>query len=113
MPGSERETRPPPEDMEKKKMAPGGSSAPPLEVTDLAAKRVFVRAVVADAKAYTDTTVEETMEEYRRVGKLHRYNPDNEWMKRVARIARKHPPPEGFVPEVQDFLRLLEEDEAS
>ncbi|KAF8714355.1 hypothetical protein HU200_027821 [Digitaria exilis] len=78
-----------------------------------AAKREFIRAAIADAKAFTDTTVEEIMEEYRRAGKLRRFNPDTEWMKRFARVARKHPPPEGLVPEMADYIKLLEEDEAN
>ncbi|OEL25513.1 hypothetical protein BAE44_0013463 [Dichanthelium oligosanthes] len=96
------------------------NSAPPPKRTDLtpreqwgAAKREFVRAAIADAEAYTEMTVDEVEKEYRRAGKLHRYDPDTEWMKHFARVARKHPPPEGLVPEMDDYLKLLEEDEAN
>ncbi|GJN06384.1 hypothetical protein PR202_ga24110 [Eleusine coracana subsp. coracana] len=66
---------------------------------------------ISDAEAYIAMTEEEVEDEYRRAGKLHRYNPDNEWQKRLARVARKHPPPEGLIPEIGDYLKLLEEDE--
>lgn len=56
-------------------------------------------------------TEEEVEDEYRRAGKLHRYNPDNEWQKRLARVARKYPPPEGLIPEIGDYFKLLEDDE--
>uniref|UniRef100_K3XSP6 Uncharacterized protein n=1 Tax=Setaria italica TaxID=4555 RepID=K3XSP6_SETIT len=50
------------------------------------------------------------MEEYHRAGRLHRYDPDTEWIKRLARVAKKHPPSEGLVPRMEEFLQLLEED---
>ncbi|KAL6627227.1 hypothetical protein ACP70R_030953 [Stipagrostis hirtigluma subsp. patula] len=96
----------------------GKKAPPPLERADLtpeerreAAKREFIRAAIADAEEYMEMTEEEVVEEYRRAGKLHRYDPDNEWQKRFARVARKHPPPDGLVPEMDEYLKLLDEDE--
>ncbi|KAL6634584.1 hypothetical protein ACP70R_027255 [Stipagrostis hirtigluma subsp. patula] len=81
------------------------SSAPPEKMAaDLtprerraAAVRLFMRVAIADAEAYVAMAEDEVEEEYRRAGKLHRYDPDKEWQKRLARVARKYPPPEGLI----------------
>jgi len=72
---------------------------------------LFMWQAIDDAEAYGAMTEEEVQDEYRRAGKLHRYNQDNEWQKRLARVARKWPPPDGLIPEIGDYLKLLEEDE--
>jgi hypothetical protein len=77
----------------------------------VAAVRLFMHYAISDAEAYAEMSEDEVEDEYRRAGKLHRYNQDNEWQKRLARVARKHPPPEGLIPEIGDYLKLLEDDE--
>lgn len=72
---------------------------------------MFVWLAMADVDAYIAMTEDEVEEEYRRAGKLHRYNPDNEWKKRLARLARKWPPPDGFIPEIDEYLKLLDDDD--
>ncbi|KAK3163364.1 hypothetical protein QOZ80_1AG0002700 [Eleusine coracana subsp. coracana] len=95
------------------------SPVPPLERADLTleerqrevAKWEFFWAAIADVKAYDKMTVQEVEDEYRHAGKLHRYDPDNEWKKRMTRVARKHPLPEGLIPGMDEYLKLLKDDE--
>ncbi|CAL4952232.1 unnamed protein product [Urochloa decumbens] len=61
--------------------------------------------------AYVDMTEEEVEDEYRRAGKLHRYDPDTELEKRIARLARRWPPPDGFMPKIDEYLKILDDDE--
>lgn len=61
-----------------------------------------------------EMTEEDVVEEYRRVGKLHRYDPDKEWQKCYAHAARAHPPPLCAIPRlphIQQYLKYLEEDD--
>jgi len=71
----------------------------------------FIKAAHEDAVRYIDMTEEEVEEEYRRAGKLHVYDPDTEWQKRYARVGRMYPPPKFLAPELEEFTKLLEEDE--
>lgn len=71
----------------------------------------FLMAALEAAKQYNAMEEEEVEEEYRRVGRLHTYDPDTEWKKRVARVARVHPPPKHMAKNMDDFMRILEEDE--
>ena len=71
----------------------------------------FIKAAHEDALRYIDMTEEEVEEEYRRAGKLHVYDPDTEWQKRYARVGRMYPPPKFLAPELDEFTKLLEEDE--
>uniref|UniRef100_A0A0E0JFD1 Uncharacterized protein n=1 Tax=Oryza punctata TaxID=4537 RepID=A0A0E0JFD1_ORYPU len=57
------------------------------------ATKTFLRALIADVHQYIDMTEEDVVEEYRRAGKLHTYDPYTEWQKRYARVARAHPRP--------------------
>lgn len=78
------------------------------------AAKAFLRALIADAHQYMEMTEEEVVEEYRRAGKLHRYDPDTEWQKRYARVARAHPPPPcvmALIPKLEQYLKLLDEDD--
>jgi hypothetical protein len=59
-----------------------------------------------------DMTEEDIQEEYRRAGKLHRYDPDKEWQKRYARIARLYRPTKNIAPHLDEYLKYLQEDEA-
>jgi hypothetical protein len=71
----------------------------------------FIKAAHEEALRYIAMTEEEVEEEYRRAGKLHVYDPDTEWQKRCARIGRMYPPPKFLAPELDEFTKLLEEDE--
>lgn len=78
-----------------------------------AAAMKFFEAAYQEAKQYNAMTEEEVEDEYRRAGKLHTYDPDNEWKKRCARAAIKYPPPKSVAPpDLDDFYKCLEEDEA-
>jgi hypothetical protein len=72
----------------------------------------FVDALHEDALRFMDMTEEDIQEEYRRAGKLHRYDPDKEWQKRYARIARLYRPPKNIAPHLDEYLKYLQEDEA-
>uniref|UniRef100_A0A0E0JFD2 Uncharacterized protein n=1 Tax=Oryza punctata TaxID=4537 RepID=A0A0E0JFD2_ORYPU len=52
------------------------------------ATKTFLRALIADVHQYIDMTEEDVVEEYRRAGKLHTYDPYTEWQKRYARHLR-------------------------
>ncbi|RLM91275.1 hypothetical protein C2845_PM08G04860 [Panicum miliaceum] len=56
-------------------------------------------------------TEEDAEDEYRRAGKLHRYDPEMELKKRYARVAKRHPPPDGFVPKMDEYLKLIEDED--
>jgi hypothetical protein len=71
----------------------------------------FIKAAHEDALLYADTPEEVVEEEYRRAGNLHKYDPDTEWQKRYARVARKYPPPDFIAPDLDEFMKILEEDE--
>lgn len=71
----------------------------------------FLRAVYKDALRYIAMTEEEVEEEYRLAGKLHKYDPDMEWMKRYARVARMYPPPSFVAQKLSEYMMYLEEDE--
>ncbi|KAK3159766.1 hypothetical protein QOZ80_1BG0050830 [Eleusine coracana subsp. coracana] len=77
-----------------------------------AAARKFAAALYEDAKQYAAMSEDEVEDEYRRAGKLHVYDPENEWKKRYTRVARKYPPPKFAAPRLDEFLQYLEEDEA-
>lgn len=91
--------------------------APEVEKWTAAEKEAtlaFFRAANAEAAKYMEMTEEDVVEEYRRAGKLHRYDPDKEWQKRYARAARAHPPPPCAIsrlPHIQQYLKYLEEDD--
>ncbi|CAO2186108.1 unnamed protein product [Urochloa humidicola] len=72
---------------------------------------LFTWQAVAVVLAYDDMTEEDVEDEYRRAGKLHKYDPDTELEKRIARLARRWPPPVGFMPEIDEYLKLLDDDE--
>ncbi|CAL4958905.1 unnamed protein product [Urochloa decumbens] len=71
----------------------------------------FIRAALEVLKQYNAMEEEEVEEEYRRAGNLHKYDPDTEWQKRYARVARMYPPPDFIVPRLDEFTKILEEDE--
>lgn len=72
----------------------------------------YIRAGIEAAKQYNAMEEEDVEEEYRRAGRLHAYDPDTEWMKRLARVARIHRPPKHVAGgDIDDFIRILEEDE--
>jgi hypothetical protein len=59
-------------------------------------------------------TEEDIREEYRRAGKLDRYDdPANDELgKRIARVIKKYPPPPGVFGDDPDrYLKLLEDDD--
>ncbi|CAO2205188.1 unnamed protein product [Urochloa humidicola] len=77
-----------------------------------AAATRFIMAALEALKQYNTMEEEEIEEEYRRAGNLHKYDPDTEWQKRVARVARAYPPPDFIAAgNVDGFVKILEEDE--
>ena len=66
---------------------------------------------IDDLKVYMDITEEDVEDEYRRAGKLHKYDPEMELKKRYARVAKKHPPPAGLVPKMDEYLKLIEDED--
>ncbi|KAF7021736.1 hypothetical protein CFC21_034631 [Triticum aestivum] len=71
----------------------------------------FLEAGFEDYKLYRDREDEDEVEEYRRAGKLHTYDPDKEPKKRLARVAKLHPPPEHMAEKIKLYTYYLEEDE--
>ncbi|KAL6627215.1 hypothetical protein ACP70R_030941 [Stipagrostis hirtigluma subsp. patula] len=76
-----------------------------------AATMRFLQAAFEDTKQYAAMTEEEVEDEYRRAGKLHTYDPDKEWKKRYARVAKAYPPPKLIAPRLEEYFKYLEEDE--
>ncbi|KAF7078308.1 hypothetical protein CFC21_082768 [Triticum aestivum] len=81
------------------------------KVERLQATLAFVKAAHADAMLYLDMEEEDVEEEYRRAGRLHTYDQDNEWKKRLARVAKLYPPPKHIMEEISEYTKYLEEDE--
>lgn len=73
------------------------------------AAMVFIWAVIDDLNEYAAMTEEEVEEEYRRAGKIDRYDPEMDLKKTYARVAKKHPPPDGFVPKMEEYFKLIED----
>ncbi|KAF8663328.1 hypothetical protein HU200_055941 [Digitaria exilis] len=71
----------------------------------------FLTAALEAAKQYNAMEEEEVEEEYRRAGRLHAYDIDTEWKKRLARVARIYPPPKYMAKNIDGFMEILEEDE--
>ncbi|XBI63074.1 hypothetical protein VPH35_043565 [Triticum aestivum] len=71
----------------------------------------FMRAGFEDCKLYMAMEEDDVVEEYRRAGKIHTYDPDKEHMKRLARVAKLHPPPAHMVDKIKLYTYYLEEDE--
>ena len=96
---------------------PRSSSAPPRRRQDWnpreqKAADAFTRAILDCVHAYMALTEEEIREEYRRAGKLHRYDPANDELgKRIARVIKMYPPPPGLFGDPVSYLKLLEDDE--
>uniref|UniRef100_M8BYB3 Uncharacterized protein n=1 Tax=Aegilops tauschii TaxID=37682 RepID=M8BYB3_AEGTA len=85
-----------------------------MAISKIEAQRLaFGKAAHADAKRYIDMEKEDVVEEYRRAGKLHSYDPDNEWKRRFARVAKLYPCPWGkkLAAKIEEFMYYLEEDE--
>lgn len=75
------------------------------------AARKFFRAVNQDVEAYLAMSEEDVKEEYRRAGKLHKYEPETELEKRFARLIRVHRPPHDIVPDIERYLSLIDDEE--
>lgn len=71
----------------------------------------FMKAGFEDCKLYMAMEEEDVVEEYRRAGKLHTYDPDKEPKKRLARVAKLHPPAEHMVEKIKLYTYYLEEDD--
>ena len=56
-------------------------------------------------------TEEEVEEEYRRAGKIDKYDPEMELNKCYARVTKKHPPPDGYDPKLEEYLKLIENED--
>lgn len=70
---------------------------------------MFIRKTIENVEAYMALT-EADVEEYRRAGKLHKYEPAKELDKRFARIIKKYPPPQGLViPNIDRYLSSLDD----
>ncbi|KAL6627214.1 hypothetical protein ACP70R_030940 [Stipagrostis hirtigluma subsp. patula] len=98
-------------------LAAGGASGPgvgqKIPVEERIAALEFVKAALREVERFVDTPDEDIVEEYRRAGRLHTYDPDNEWKKRYARAAKACPPPKFMLinQELDEYLGYLEEDE--
>ncbi|KAL6627216.1 hypothetical protein ACP70R_030942 [Stipagrostis hirtigluma subsp. patula] len=90
---------------------PAVASRKKLTPEERAAAMRFLQAGFEDAKQYEAMTDDEVREEYRRAGRLHAYDPDNEWKKRYARVAKAYPPPKLVAPHLEEYSKYLEEDE--
>ncbi|PAN32343.2 hypothetical protein PAHAL_5G479500 [Panicum hallii] len=66
----------------------------------------FIRALIEDYNVYAAMTEDDVEEEYRRAGKLDKYDPERELQKRGARVAKEHPPPAGFYPKLEQYFKL-------
>ena len=78
-----------------------------MAISEIEAQRLaFGKAAHADAMLYLDME-----EEYRRAGRLHTYDQDKEWKKRLARVAKLYPPPKHIMEEISEYTKYLEEDE--
>jgi hypothetical protein len=76
------------------------------------AAREFIRAAIEDYNAYDAMSEDDIEEEYRRAGKLHKYDPETELSKRYARVAKKHPPPAGFDElRLKEYFKLIEDED--
>jgi len=95
---------------------PSASSTPPQRKKDWTpeernAAKEFIRALIEDYNVYAAMTEDDVEEEYRRAGKLDKYDPERELQKRSARVAKKHPPPAGFYPGLEEYLKLRDDEE--
>uniref|UniRef100_A0A0D9UY21 Uncharacterized protein n=1 Tax=Leersia perrieri TaxID=77586 RepID=A0A0D9UY21_9ORYZ len=91
-----------------------GSAFDKFTATESAEAQVFIRAAITDAFEYMKMTEKDVVEKYRRAGKLHKYDPDKEWQKRFARVARAHPPPPclmALMPQMKQYLQYLDEED--
>lgn len=94
----------------------GSEAAPPRRNKDWTpeerkAANEFLTAAIADYHVYAAMTEEDIEEEYRRAGKLHKYDAETELQKRCARVAKKHPPPAGFFPALEKYFKLFQDDD--
>ncbi|RLM93351.1 hypothetical protein C2845_PM08G04890 [Panicum miliaceum] len=71
----------------------------------------FIRALIEDYNVYAAMTEDDVEEEYRRAGKLDKYDPERELQKRGARVAKEHPPPAGFYPKLEQYFKLGDDEE--
>uniref|UniRef100_A0ACD5VNC4 Uncharacterized protein n=1 Tax=Avena sativa TaxID=4498 RepID=A0ACD5VNC4_AVESA len=78
-----------------------------------AAQQAFLEAGYASCKLYTAMEEEDVVDEYRRAGKLHTYDPDKEVQKRFAKVAKLYPYPwpKKMVAMIEQYMKFLEEDE--
>ena len=77
------------------------------------ARLAFVMAGLEEHRRNDAMEEKDVVEEYRRAGKLHTYDPDKEMDKRYARILKLHPFrwPDHMDAKIEKFMRYLEEDE--
>jgi hypothetical protein len=79
-----------------------------------AAQLAFLKAGLEEYQRYNAMEKSKgVVEEYRRAGKLHTYDPDKEKQKRFARVANLYPCPwpEHMVERIKECTKYLEEDE--
>ena len=78
-----------------------------------AAQLAFIKAGLEEYQRYNAMEKEDVVEEYRRAGKLHTYDPDKEKQKRFARVANLYPCawPNHMVERIKEYTKYLEEDE--
>ncbi|KAM3334808.1 hypothetical protein ACQJBY_029309 [Aegilops geniculata] len=97
-------------EQQRKEMPPETNAQ---KLARLRALVAFGKAANAEGARYIDMEEEEVVEEYRRAGKLHCYDPDNEWKKRFARVYKLHPCPcsKQMAAEIAEYTFHLEENE--
>jgi hypothetical protein len=78
-----------------------------------AAQLAFIKAGLEEYQRCNAMGKEGVVEEYRRAGKLHTYDPDKERQKRFARVANLYPCPwpEHMVERIKEYTEYLEEEE--
>ncbi|CAO2193745.1 unnamed protein product [Urochloa humidicola] len=91
--------------------APRGRGRKDMTPKEWNAAMAYAWALLEDYKVYHDMKEEDVEEEYRRAGKLDMYDPETELHKRCARVAKKHPPPAGFDPRLEEYFKLIEDEE--
>lgn len=72
----------------------------------------FYVEAIKEMSACVSMTEEELREEYRRAGKLHKFDPLTELEKRYARVGKKYQLPDDFIDlELEEHFKLIEDED--
>jgi hypothetical protein len=97
--------------MEEEEVEAGSGFREDMTPEEWNAASAYLSALFEDYKVYRDMSEDDVEEEYRRAGKLHMYDPETELHKRCARVAKRHPPPDGFEPKLKEYFKLIEDED--